>query len=181
MAGTSNPETISTRLRRVAELSRNLQTWSGRRWPTTSTLISSRRLQVVRKDGAVGVDEQTAEEYAVNLEENLKSLENRFKSGSYKAPPVRRASIPKGDGKEPGRSAFHVRGQDPAAGCDHGSRGSIRAGLSGLLLRVSTGPFGTSSPGLLLAQGHVDGRRPRSEAGYRKVFRCAGRPAGGKW
>ncbi len=52
-----------------------------------------------RKDGATGVDEQTAEQYAENLDENLESLLNRFKSGTYKAPPVRRVYIPKGDGK----------------------------------------------------------------------------------
>ena len=101
MAGTSNPETISTRLRRVAELSKKSPDMV---WTTLAHHIDLDFLKeahrLVRKDGAVGVDEQTAEEYAVNLEENLKSLENRFKSGSYKAPPVRRASIPKGDGKD---------------------------------------------------------------------------------
>jgi RNA-directed DNA polymerase len=52
-----------------------------------------------RKDGAVGVDEQTAAEYAVNLEQNLSSLLDRAKSGeNYRAPPVRRVHIPKGDG-----------------------------------------------------------------------------------
>jgi RNA-directed DNA polymerase len=34
------------------------------------------------------------------VEENLSSLLDRFKSGWYKAPPVRRTYIPKGDGKE---------------------------------------------------------------------------------
>jgi group II intron reverse transcriptase/maturase len=53
----------------------------------------------VRKDGAAGVDGQTAEEYAKNLEENLQSLLDRAKSGDhYRAPPVRRVHIPKGDG-----------------------------------------------------------------------------------
>ena len=51
-----------------------------------------------RKDGAVGVDGQTAEEYAANLEENLVSLHERLKAGTYQAPPVRRVHIPKGDG-----------------------------------------------------------------------------------
>jgi group II intron reverse transcriptase/maturase len=50
-----------------------------------------------RKDGAVGVDEQTAAEYAENLQDNLRSLLDRFKSGSYFAPPVRRVHIPKDD------------------------------------------------------------------------------------
>jgi retron-type reverse transcriptase len=34
--------------------------------------------------------------YEENLEENLQSLLDRFKSGHYKAPPVRRVYIPKG-------------------------------------------------------------------------------------
>ncbi|WP_216675242.1 reverse transcriptase domain-containing protein [Paraburkholderia elongata] len=51
-----------------------------------------------RKDGAVGVDGQTGEEYAANLEQNLLSLIDRLKSGSYRAPPVRRHFIEKADG-----------------------------------------------------------------------------------
>ena len=54
--------------------------------------------ECTRKDGAVGVDGQTAEEYAANLEQNLLSLIDRLKSGRYKAPPVRRHYIPKSDG-----------------------------------------------------------------------------------
>lgn len=52
-----------------------------------------------RKDGAVGVDGQTADEYEEHLEENLQSLLDRVKSGTYRAPPVRRVHIPKGDGQ----------------------------------------------------------------------------------
>jgi group II intron reverse transcriptase/maturase len=48
-----------------------------------------------RKDGAVGVDGQDGEDYAVNLENNLRSLLERAKSGTYQAPPVRRTYIPK--------------------------------------------------------------------------------------
>ena len=48
-----------------------------------------------RKDGAVGVDGQNGEDYAANLLGNLQSLLNRAKSGTYQAPPVRRAYIPK--------------------------------------------------------------------------------------
>lgn len=53
-----------------------------------------------RKDGAVGVDGQTAQEYGANLEVNLQSLLDRAKSGTYFAPPVRRVHIPKGTGNE---------------------------------------------------------------------------------
>src|SRR5262249_53449145 len=52
-----------------------------------------------RKDGATGVDGQTAKDYAANLEDNLRSLLDRAKSGMYQAPPVRRVHIPKGDGQ----------------------------------------------------------------------------------
>lgn len=51
-----------------------------------------------RKDGAVGVDHRTAEEYAANLEGNLAALHERLKAGTYVAPPVKRVHIPKGDG-----------------------------------------------------------------------------------
>ena len=47
-----------------------------------------------RKDGAVGIDGQTAAEYEQNLEGNLQSLLDRAKSGRYFAPPVRRVHIP---------------------------------------------------------------------------------------
>jgi group II intron reverse transcriptase/maturase len=52
--------------------------------------------QQTRKDGASGIDGRTAEDYEQRLDDNLFSLLNRAKSGSYKAPPVRRVHIPKG-------------------------------------------------------------------------------------
>lgn len=48
-----------------------------------------------RKNGAVGVDGQTAADYEQDLENNLQSLLDRAKSGQYFAPPVRRVHIPK--------------------------------------------------------------------------------------
>jgi RNA-directed DNA polymerase len=54
----------------------------------------------VRKKGAAGVDNVTAEEYEKDLEGNLRSLLERFKSGRYYAPPVKRVYIPKGDGRK---------------------------------------------------------------------------------
>jgi RNA-directed DNA polymerase len=52
-----------------------------------------------RKDGAKGIDGQSAEQYAENLHGNLADLLDRAKSGRHKAPPVKRVHIPKGDGK----------------------------------------------------------------------------------
>jgi group II intron reverse transcriptase/maturase len=56
--------------------------------------------RLTRKDGAAGVDGVTAQEYERDLEANLQSLLDRAKSGTYFAPPVRRAHIPKGKGNE---------------------------------------------------------------------------------
>jgi len=91
---------VSTRLQRIAELARKYGT---RPLTTLAHLIDVEFLREAfrrtRKDGAAGVDGQTASEYEERLEENLQSLLDRFKSGTYKAPPVRRTHIPKGDGK----------------------------------------------------------------------------------
>ncbi len=51
-----------------------------------------------RKDAATGVDGQGAEAFAQDLEGNLRRLLDAAKSGTYRAPPVRRVHIPKGDG-----------------------------------------------------------------------------------
>jgi len=56
--------------------------------------------QRTRKDAALGVDGQSAEDYAKDLGANLRSLLERAKSGTYFAPPVRRVHIPKGTGGE---------------------------------------------------------------------------------
>ena len=99
MDGTSSPASVSTKLQRIAELSRKRPEMV---WTTLAHHIDLDWLKVAyhqtRKDGAVGIDGQTAKEYAESLEENLQSLLDRFKSGTYKAPPVRRTYIPKGDG-----------------------------------------------------------------------------------
>lgn len=51
-----------------------------------------------RKDGATGIDGVTASAYARELEDNLRSLLDRAKSGHYRAPAVRRVQIPKANG-----------------------------------------------------------------------------------
>lgn len=53
-----------------------------------------------RKDGATGVDNQTAEDYARDLRANLMRLLSMLKAGDYRAPPVRRHYIPKADGSQ---------------------------------------------------------------------------------
>jgi RNA-directed DNA polymerase len=99
MQRTQTLDNVSTKLQRIAALARTAPTMAIR---TLAHHIDVEFLRVAyqqtRKDGAVGVDEQTAADYAANLESNLQSLLDRFKSGTYYAPPVRRVEIPKADG-----------------------------------------------------------------------------------
>ena len=53
---------------------------------------------LTRKDGAAGIDGEKYETYREKLLSNLETLLERAKSGSYRAPPVRRVHIPKGSG-----------------------------------------------------------------------------------
>ena len=90
----------STKLQRIAVLARNspdMVIHSLSHHIDLAFLYEAYRR--IRKDGATGVDGQTAEEYGKDLEKNLASLLDRAKSGTYQAPPVRRTRIPKGDGK----------------------------------------------------------------------------------
>ena len=99
--GTSSPKDVSTELLRVEELARQAPQMV---FTTLSHHIDVEFLKEAyrrtRKDGSVGVDGQTGAEYGETLEENLQDLLDRFKSGTYQAPPVRRAHIPKGDGSK---------------------------------------------------------------------------------
>jgi RNA-directed DNA polymerase len=101
MGETRSSPTVSTKLQRIAE--------AARRHPERAFTTLAHHIDIdwlreayrrTRKDGATGIDGQTANEYAEKLEENLQSLLDRFKSGAYRAPPVRRVHIPKGDGKQ---------------------------------------------------------------------------------
>ncbi len=51
----------------------------------------------VRRNAAPGVDGQTVAGYGENLTGNLRDLMGRAKDGSYKAPPVKRAYVPKNE------------------------------------------------------------------------------------
>lgn len=92
---------ISTRLQQIAGLARQAPAMA---FTTLAHHIDTDWLKeayrLTRKDGATGVDGQTARAYAANLEDNLRSLLERAKSGTYRAPPVRRVHIAKGDGSQ---------------------------------------------------------------------------------
>jgi len=74
MAETSGSTTVSTKLGRIAKLAREM--------PQAALTTLAQHIDIdwlreahrrTRKDGATGVDRQTAYEYAKNLEENLRS------------------------------------------------------------------------------------------------------------
>jgi RNA-directed DNA polymerase len=52
----------------------------------------------IKRDAAAGEDGETWRHYQENLEGNLQDLSMRLKRGAYRARPVRRVFIPKGDG-----------------------------------------------------------------------------------
>jgi len=54
----------------------------------------------LKRDAAPGVDGQTWRQYGEALEENFQDLSARLKRGAYRAKPVRRAYIPKADGRQ---------------------------------------------------------------------------------
>lgn len=97
--GMSGPETVSTGQRRIAELAKQapqMSFTSLNRYLTSDWLREAYRL--TRKNGATGIDGQTATDYEGKLEENLQRLANQAHAGTYFAPPVKRAFIPKGPG-----------------------------------------------------------------------------------
>ena len=100
MTGPSRPGDISTRQQRIAELARQAPEMA---FTTLAHHMDMAWMQEAfrrtRKDGAPGVDGLTAKDFEEGLEGNLQDLLDRAKSGTYKAPPVRRVYIPKGDGK----------------------------------------------------------------------------------
>src|SRR6266498_5902786 len=53
----------------------------------------------LRKQAAPGVDGQNYADYAVNLDQKLRDLHTRLKSGRYQAPVIRRVYVPKPNGK----------------------------------------------------------------------------------
>ena len=72
MAGTPKPETVSTRQQRIAELAKQAPQMG---FTSLAHHLDLRWLHEAyrrtRKDGAVGVDGQTAADYAANLVDNL--------------------------------------------------------------------------------------------------------------
>ena len=81
MAETRSSTTVSTKLGRIAKLAREM--------PHVAFTTLAHHIDIdwlreayrrTRKDGATGIDRQTADQYASDLDENLRSLLERAKS-----------------------------------------------------------------------------------------------------
>jgi group II intron reverse transcriptase/maturase len=101
MPRTPGREAISTKQRKIADLAR--------KEPKLALTTLAHHIDVdwlreayrrTRKSAAAGIDGVTARQYEADLEANLESLLERFKTGRYRAPAVLRVQIPKpGAGK----------------------------------------------------------------------------------
>lgn len=92
---------VSTKQQRIAENAKKL--------PDVSFCSLAHHIDIhwlyqafekTRKDGALGIDNQSADDYRKDLAENLQELLEKLKSGRYRAPAVKRVYIPKAGGKE---------------------------------------------------------------------------------
>jgi len=101
MGDTSRSQTISTKLQWIAKQAAD--------YPEMVFTTLAHHMDVdllreayghTRKDSSPGIDGITARQYGESLEENLRDLYERLKSGRYKAPPVVRAWLEKEDGKK---------------------------------------------------------------------------------
>lgn len=87
---------VLTKQQRIAELARQMpdaQLWSLSHHIDKDWMHEAYRR--TRKDGAAGVDQVTAQEYEKELDKNLQDLLERYKSGQYRAQPVKRAYVVK--------------------------------------------------------------------------------------
>lgn len=66
---------------------------------TISKEIVKHAYQLIKVNkGSAGIDQQSLEDFDINLRDNLYKLWNRMSSGSYFPPPVKAVSIPKKSG-----------------------------------------------------------------------------------
>jgi len=112
MTDASTSENLSPELMKVVE---RAQREPEGRFHSLAHLIDvpalERAYHRVRKDGAVGGDGVTKEQYGRKLQENLENLHKRLKAKQYRHQPIRRVHIPKDNGKTRpiGISAFEDR------------------------------------------------------------------------
>jgi RNA-directed DNA polymerase len=140
-----NDDSVETKLRRIAE---KAGSDPNVRFTSLFHLMTEELLpgcfERLRNNAASGIDGVTKEQYAENLERNLRELVGKLHGMAYIPQPVERVYIPKpgSDKKRPlGIPAGHPRigrqagtgriGENPAS--------DLRAGLHRRLVRIPTG------------------------------------------
>ena len=172
MTETQSSNLISTKLERIAKLVKEIDA------PLTTLahnidvdwLREAHRR--TRKDGGRGVDGVSAKQYGERLEENLASLLDRAKTGTYRAPPVRRVMIPKGDGTQMrpiGVPTFEDKVLQRAVAMV--VEAIYEPLFLRLLVRVSTGALGARCESCHRDGGSTHGRRLDLGGRHPKVFR----------
>ena len=101
MGDTQGSPTVSTKLQRIAQ---QAECYPAMVFNNVYHLIDLDFLReahrLTRKDAAPGVDKVTAEQYAADLEGNLRDLHERLRGNRYVAPPGERVWIDKEGGKK---------------------------------------------------------------------------------
>ena len=91
---------MTTQLNRIAEKATEMPTL---RFTSLAHLLTPEFLKdtwsKLNRRGTAGVDGRTAAAYGRHLDENIADLYERIKTKRYRAQPVRRVEIPKGNGK----------------------------------------------------------------------------------
>jgi group II intron reverse transcriptase/maturase len=91
---------MSTKRTRIAELAKKDK---GMKFFSIAHLLTQFALYEafvsLRKEASAGVDGVTYAEYEVDIWENIRKLHDRWRNGQYRAQPLRRAFIPKEDGR----------------------------------------------------------------------------------
>src|SRR5512141_3225056 len=94
-------ESMSTKHTRISELAKKDK---GMKFFSIAHLLTQDALyeafESLRKNASAGVDGVTYAAYEVDAWENIRRLQDRLKSGQYRAQPLRRVYIPKEDGRQ---------------------------------------------------------------------------------
>ena len=91
-------QTLSTNLRQIAaQTADQMRVFTNLAHRIDLDLLRD-AFRITRKDGAPGVDGVTGRDYGKNLEENLRDLYERLRTGRYRATRVLRSWLPKDDG-----------------------------------------------------------------------------------
>ena len=125
---------------------------------------------MMNRKAASGVDGESTEQFASEMEERVEEICRQLKAGAYRAPPVRRVEIPKG----PGKSGTRPLGIPTVADrcCSERSRAYSRPcskPTSSTAVSVLTGSQPSRLAGLSAASRDWEGE-PRIETDIRSYF-----------